>query len=209
MSEKVKPSRRYDSSRRRAQAARTRQDILAAARDSFVEHGFGGTTLSAVAKAAGVAVETIYRSFDGKAGLFCAVVEDASLTRLRPEYEAILDEPDPRRQLGIYAAAQPAVQERIGPLIRVLNEASSADPEIRKVSEDLQAQRLAGMERLARLLDDEGALRAGLTVEEARDVLWTITSNATHDLLVTRRGWSGERYGQWLGDTLARLLLRD
>ena len=208
MSEKVNPPRRYDSSRRRAQAARTRQDILDAARDSFVENGFGGTTLSGIAKAAGVAVETIYRSFDGKAGLFCQLVEDASLARLRPEYEAILDEPDPRRQLAIYAAAQPAIQARTGPLIRVLNEAAAADVEIRKVSEDLQEQRLAGMERFARLLEEEGVLRAGLTVEDARDVLWTITSNATHDLLVTRRGWTGERYGEWLGDTLARLLLR-
>ena len=62
MSDDVKPRRRYDSTRRQAQAARTRQDILAAAHDLFLERGYAGTTLAAIAKAAGVVVETVYRA---------------------------------------------------------------------------------------------------------------------------------------------------
>src|SRR6266545_311187 len=222
MSEKVNPPRRYDSSRRRAQAAQTRQDILSAAREQFLRRGFTGTTLAGIASAAGVVVETVYRSFDGKAGLFRAVVEDAvadggtlggaappDSARLRPEFDAIIAETDPRRRLELYADTQRGVQARIGPLMRVLAEASAADPVVQKTSERLQDQRLDGMDRFARLLAELDALRAGLTVEEARDVLWALNSHAVYDLLVVNRGWDPERYGDWLADTLARLLLRE
>src|SRR2546428_11387392 len=73
----VKP-RRYDSKRRRAQAAQTRQDVLKASLDTFMERGDTGTTMNAVASAAAVAVETIYRAFGSKAALFNAVVEAAN-----------------------------------------------------------------------------------------------------------------------------------
>src|SRR6266542_6691989 len=107
MSEDVKPRRRYDSRRRQAQAAQTRQDILAAARDAFLERGYTATTLAAVARAAGVVVETIYRGFGGKAGLLKAVVEAAVAggaaraqvpPEQRPVIQAIRAETDPHRQ---------------------------------------------------------------------------------------------------------------
>src|SRR5438552_18872477 len=73
----VKPPRRYDSTRRRAQAAQTRQDILKAALQLFLEVGYARTTINDVAAAAGVAVETIYRGFGSKAALFKGVAEVA------------------------------------------------------------------------------------------------------------------------------------
>lgn len=219
MSEPVKAGRRYDSTRRRAQAAQTRRDILDAARDLFLESGFGATTLMNVAAAAGVAVETIYRAFDGKAGLFRAVVEDVVFagdgaeqgdqpgTPLRRQFDAIVAEQDPRRQLELYADLQPELQARIGPLMRILAVASMADPAMRQTAEQLDAQRLDGMERFAKLLADRRALRAGLTVDEVRDVLWAATSHSMYDLLVRHRGWTPDRYRDWLADSLARLLL--
>src|SRR2546422_6922518 len=73
----VKPPRRYDSTRRRAQAAQTRQDILKAALQLFLEGGYAGTTINDVAAAAGVAVETIYPGFGRKGALFQRGVEAA------------------------------------------------------------------------------------------------------------------------------------
>src|SRR2546425_7722221 len=73
----VKPPRRYDSTRRRAQAAQTRQDILKAALQLFLEGGYAGTTINDVAAAAGVAVENIYPGFGRKAALFKRGVEAA------------------------------------------------------------------------------------------------------------------------------------
>src|SRR5690349_11451806 len=74
---KRKPGRRYDSTRRRAQAVQTRLDVLTAARDLFPKRGYAGTTINEIAIAAGVAVETIYRAFGSKAALFKAVNEAA------------------------------------------------------------------------------------------------------------------------------------
>src|SRR5207244_13347049 len=74
----VKPPRRYDSTRRRAQAAQTRQDILKAALQLFLEGGYAGTTINDVAAAAGVEVESIYGGFGSKAALFKGAIEDAS-----------------------------------------------------------------------------------------------------------------------------------
>ncbi|MGN9913832.1 TetR/AcrR family transcriptional regulator [Phytohabitans sp. LJ34] len=216
MSEDVKPRRRYDSSRRQAQAAQTRQDVLAAAREAFLEHGYTGTTLAAIAKAAGVVVETIYRGFGGKAGLFKAVVEAAvagGTARAevpvdeRPAVRALIDEPDPRRQLERYAATQPGIHHRMGPLMRVLATAAATDSELARVQREMDDFRLAGLGRFAQLLADRGALRPGLSVEQARDILWTLASHATYDQLVTQRGWSTEDYQTWLAETLCRTLL--
>jgi AcrR family transcriptional regulator len=218
MSEDVKPRRRYDSTRRQAQAAQTRQDVLAAAGEAFLEHGYGGTTLASIARAAGVVVETIYRGFGGKAGLFKAVVEAAvagGTTRAevpvdeRPAIRAMIAETDPRRQLEMYAATQPGIHARMGPLMRVLASAAATDPELAGVRREMEDFRLAGLGRFAQLLGDRGALRPGLSVEHARDILWTLASHATYDQLVTQRGWSVERYETWLADTLRRVLLPD
>src|SRR4051812_16756036 len=64
----VKTPRRYSSHLRQAQAAATRRQIVDAALSVFLEHGYAGATMQRIAAAAGVVVETIYRTFDGKAG---------------------------------------------------------------------------------------------------------------------------------------------
>jgi AcrR family transcriptional regulator len=212
----VKPRRRYDSRRRQAQSGQTRQDILAAARRVFLEHGYTGATMGNIAQAADVVVETIYRTFGSKAGLFKAVVRAAVAggaaradvpVDQRPAIQAIIAEQDPRRQLGLYAATQPGIHARSGPLLRVLAAASSVDPELAQVWQELEAERLAGMLRFAQLLAGRGVLRSGLTVDEARDTLWTLNSLAVHDLLVVQRGWSAEQHQHWLAAALAGVLL--
>lgn len=217
MSDDVKPRRRYNSSRRQAQAAQTREDVLTAARDLFLEHGYAGTTLAAVASAAGVVVETVYRGFKGKAGLFRAVVEAAVAggavratvsVEERPAVRAVIDETDPHRQIERYVATQPGIHARMGPLMRVLSGAAATDPDLAPVQQEMEEFRLVGLGRFAQLLADRGALRAELSAEQARDVLWTLCSHATYDQLVSQRGWSAEQYERWLADTLCHVLLR-
>ena len=216
MSEDVKPRRKYDSPRRRAQAAQTREDILSAARDAFLDRGYAGTTLAAIADAAGVVVETIYRGFGGKAGLFKAVVEAAVAggvaraqvpVEQRPAVRAVIEETDPRRQLEGYAATQPGIHARTGPLMRVLAGAAATDTDLAEVLREMEDLRHAGLGRFAQLLADRGVLRPGLRSEHARDVLWTLCSHPVYDQLVTRCGWSPEQYQTWLTDTLTHALL--
>jgi AcrR family transcriptional regulator len=214
----VKPRRRYESLRRREQAAQTRRDIEAAAEKLFRERGYVGTPMPLIATEAGVAVETIYRAFGSKAGLFRAVVEAAiaggaaraeTPPEDRPAIIAIREERDPRRQLELYAATQPGIHRRAGPLGRALLAAAATDPELRALHEEMQTQRLNGLGRFTGLLAEGNALRPGLSVEQARDIIWTLCSAPVHDMLVIERGWTSDEYRDWLADALKRELLGD
>lgn len=216
MTDAVKAPRRYASPRREAQAAQTRRDIMAAAGALFREGGYPATAIPAIAGKAGVAVETIYRSFGSKAGLFRAVVEATlagGATRAdvpveeRPAIRAVIEETDPRRQVELYAATQPGIHSRSGPLLRALRDAAAADVELRALWNEMEEWRLQGQGRFAAMLADRGVLREGVSADEARDVVWTLCSLAVHDNLVIDRGWSPDRYRDWLAETLTAALL--
>jgi AcrR family transcriptional regulator len=216
MTEEVKPRRAYRSTKRAEQVAQTRRDILATAGARFRQDGYSATSMPAIAREAGVAVETIYRAFGSKAGLFSAVVEAAVAGGAgraevpvveRPAIRAITEERDPGRQIELYAATQPGIHRRAGPLLRALAAAGATDPELRELWERIETDRLHGQAGFVAMLAERGSLRDGLSVEEGRDGLWTLTSLAVWDLLVTRLGWSADRYQRWLADRLIDLLL--
>ena len=77
MSKSVKPQRTYRSERRRQQAAQTRERVLEAACALFVERGFDGATIAAIADRAGVAAETVYATFANKRMLLGELVRQA------------------------------------------------------------------------------------------------------------------------------------
>lgn len=215
MAEDVKPRRRYESKRRSIQAEQTRRDIVAAAGTLFREHGYG-VRMTAIAGEAGVAAETVYRIFGSKTGLFKAVVEallagGAARATVpveeRPAIRAVIEEPDPRRQVALYAATQPGIHRRAGPLLRALRDAKATDPELARLWADLEAWRLEGQGRLVARLAERGVLRADLPTPEARDIVWTLCSLAVYDLLVLERGWTVERYEAWLVTMLSNQLL--
>ena len=216
MTDDVKPRRAYRSTKRAEQVARTRRDIVMAAGVQFRTHGFAGVSMPVLAAEAGVAVETIYRAFGSKAGLFRAVVDAAvagGATRAqvpvmeRPAIQAIDAEPDPRRQVDRYAATQPGIHRRAGPLLRVLAEAAPADPALRALWESIETDRRHGQGGFVRMLASRGALRPGVDVESASDALWAMTSLAVYDLLTGLRAWSDDQYRTWLADALSALLL--
>lgn len=218
MTEVVKTRRRYESRRRQEQAAQTRGDILAAAGKLFRDRGYGATPMPLIATESGVVVETVYRAFGSKAGLFRAVMEAVlagGATRAdirveeRPAIRAVIDEPDPQRQIELYVATQPGVHRRSGPLLRALLGAVDTDPELKALWDEMEAWRLEGQGRFVGMLAERGRLRPGLSFEEARDILWTLCSLAVHDLLVVARGWTSERYQEWLTAALTRELLPD
>lgn len=217
MSQDVKPQKRqYQSVRRLEQAAQTRRDILVAAGTLFRERGYAQTSMPAIASESGVAVETLYRTFGGKAALFRAVMEAVIAggparaeipVEKRPAIRAVIEEPDPRRQVELYAATQPGIHRRSGPLLRALRDAAPTDPELANLWREMETWRLNGQGRFAGQLAERGHLREGLSVEEARDVVFTLCSLSVHDTLVVERGWTHDRYREWLASTLAEALL--
>ena len=110
MTEGVKATRRYDSTRRREQAAATRLEILEAAQRLFERDGYGATTMAAIAAEAGVALKTVYLAFETKSGLLRALWhlrlrgdEDEAPVGRRQWFRDVIDEPDPARQLRLNA----------------------------------------------------------------------------------------------------------
>ncbi|HEX6326996.1 MAG TPA: helix-turn-helix domain-containing protein [Jiangellaceae bacterium] len=216
MSEITRPKRRYDASGRRRRAAETRARVVAAATKVFLEHGYAGATIPMIAAEAGVALQTVYRAAPGKAGLLEAAVTAAVAggsaraavpVEERPAIRAVIDEPDPHRQLRLYAHTQPGIWSRVGPLLRVLEAAAVSEPELRRLQQRQDAQRHAGLTRFARFLADRGALRTGLTPERAADIIVTLGSMATYDSLVVTHAWTDEQYEDWLADSLQHALL--
>jgi AcrR family transcriptional regulator len=215
MTESVKPRRHYQSARRAAQAAQTRRDIVTAAGRLFRNRGYG-VPMADIASDAGVVVETVYRIFGSKAALLRAVVEALlaggtgraeTPVEERPAIRAIHAETDPRRQVAIYAATQPGIHRRAGPLLRALRGARASDPELGRLWDEMESRRLDGQGRFVRMLADRGALKPGLALDAGIDVMWTLCSLAVYDLLVLERGWSDERYQAWLTHALACELL--
>jgi AcrR family transcriptional regulator len=208
--------RAYRSDRRQLQAAATRREIITAAQLLFERDGYLTTTMTSIATEAGVAVETIYRNFEGKAGLIEAVVEAAVAGGAeraeravddRPAIRKVIEEPDPRRKIELYAATQPGIHKRSAPLLRALRAGASTDPGLGEVLARLENQRLEGLGRFAQHLKDSGALRDGLAVDEARELIWTINSQVVFDLLVLERRWSLDRYEKWIASMMIRSLL--
>jgi AcrR family transcriptional regulator len=214
MSEAVNRRRSYNSTQRQEQARETRRAVLSAAHELFVTRGYAATTINAVAAAAGVSVETVYKAFGNKPGLVKAafdvavVGDDEPIPMMQREFvRRTSAEPDPHKKLEGYGVHVADVGARTGLILLAVRAAAATDPGAADVWAELQAERLTGMTAFARHLHEGGYLCAGVSANEARDVLWTYNSVELWDLLVNQRGWSLRRFGRWVGDQLIAALL--
>ena len=113
--------------------------------------------------------------------------DHAVIAEDRDYVKAILAAPDPVDKLVIYARAVRTIQQRMAPLFLALRDAASTEPEARAVWHEIDERRAANMRKLARDLHDAGGLRAGLTVDEAADVIWATASSELYALLTVQR----------------------
>ena len=212
----VKPRRRYDATQRRAQSRAARRIVLATAGQLFAERGYQRTSMKDIAAGAGVSVETVYGYFGTKAGLLKELLDvtvagdDAPVSVPdRAPIQAVRAAPDGRVKLAHYAAFLATIQARLVPLFLVIRGAAGGDQDAADLWAGLGAQRLAGMTMLAEHLAESGVLASGRSVEEARDELWALGAVEIYELLVGQRGWSPERYRDWLVDVWACRLLAE
>ena len=207
----VNTRRRYDSSGRRERARQTRDQITDTAKEMFLADGYAATTVAAIAAAAHVSVETIYKGFGGKPGLVRAIIEKGLAGEGPAPAEQRSDhirdtEPDPRRIFAAWGAFTAEVGPRVFPILQLARDAAS-DPEVAATLEEISAARLARMTVNAAGLATAGHLRPGITVSQAADIMWAINSPELFELLVLHRGWTYERYGQLIAQVLASTLL--
>ena len=201
--------RAYDATARREKARARRRTVVVAVRELLEQQGYAATTVADIAARAGVSAESIYKGFGTKAALakeaFDVTIagdDEPVAVAERPDAKAIQDEPDLRTKLAMYAEGAALRAERSGRLQLALRDGAAVDPAVAELWQQLQAQRLTGMTMLARHLVDSGQVRAGLGVDEVRDVLWTCISVEVYDLLVLQRGWPRAAYADWLTRTL-------
>jgi AcrR family transcriptional regulator len=200
------PARRpYTSTRRAAQAAQTRRDVITAAIALFDESGWSATTLPAIAARAGVAVDTIYSGFGSKKALLreafdVAVVGDDEPVPLaeRPEFRALGEgEVEDRMRRGIALNAE--IQRRAAGLWGAMLEAAPGDAEIAGwVTELEQGRRLdlsRGLERILGHPVDNPTL----------DVLWALLGSEVY-LKLRSIGWTFEEYTDLVLDASRRIL---
>jgi AcrR family transcriptional regulator len=207
----VNQRRPYRSPRREQQAEQTRLLVLEAAERLFKKRGYVGTSIAAVAVEAGVSPETVYGHFGSKrvllGELFRRAVRGADSAPV-PEQEVprrLAAMTDRREQLRLFAADITPRLERGAPLVGVLTAAAQSDPELAELLTTLHADRLKNLRVLVDALAANGTLR--LPADDALDTVWALTSPELQQLLVRERGWTQQRYEEWLVPSLAELLL--
>ena len=209
MADDVKTRRRYESPQRQEQARATRLAILEAARDLFIENGYGATTLQAIADRASVSVATVYAAFGNKRTVLKELV-DVSIAG-DDEPVAIADrawvadlaaEPDRHKRIRMFAANGRRILERRSAVDAVVQAAGATDPEIAELWDDLRRQRREGQGRLLALVAGPNEVRPDLTPDEAADILYVTASPETYRALVGERGWTAERFEAWVVTTI-------
>lgn len=190
----VRPRERSRAARAQ-RAEQTRERILAAAVRLFVERGYLDTTVSAVAKAAGVAVQTLYLSFGSK----IAILEAALVGVIGPEGPRLDDvraEPDGRAALALHVAGAAAAVDRRYPLAAVLR-AAAADPEPAALLDRERVEALAGHSRAVDELADKPGFTDRMSMQRATDALAAVCSPETYGLLVVGQGWTFPDWQDW------------
>lgn len=210
MAKPVKP-RTYNSPVRREQASRTRQRILDAAAELFIDQGYGGTSIRTIAEAAGVAPDTVYATFGSKPRLLTALVDirlvpDGGSSVLdRPEVREMRDERDPRKLLHLFAHDYASMGERVRPVSEVLRTAKAVDPEMAAIRDEMEGYRFQYVQTMVGWLAKRSKLR--MTQLRAAHVVWTLASPDVGRMLCDVQGWTTDEYAAWLEHTLATTLL--
>jgi len=201
----------YRSDIRRQRADQTREKIVSAATELFLRGGYPATTIAAVAAAAGVSVETIYKGFGGKAGLVRAIWERGLAGRgplhAEDRSDALRKQGDAGALIDGWGRLTSEVAPRVAPITLLVKSAAGSDAELDALDREMEADRLGRMTDNARALLRTGGLRAGIGLHEIADVLWTASSPQLYELLVLRRGWPLKRYSAFVASTMKAALL--
>ena len=206
--------RRYDATRRREAAARTRAAILDAARQLFTERGYAATPMTAIADRAGVALDTVYASVGRKPELARLLIEtaisgtDQAIPAEQRDYvRAIRAAPDADTKIAAFAAAVAAIAPRLAVVLGIIQQATPAEPDLAALWTQIAERRAANMRLFVADLATVAPLR--IDPDQAADIVWATNAAEMYQLLVGQRGWSPQRYERFLADTWRRLLLAD
>jgi AcrR family transcriptional regulator len=200
--------------RQQLAAEETQRVIVQAATELFLRSGYNATSIVQIAAEAGVAVQTIYNSVGSKRELLSRVLDYAAAGERSPvavpEFmrKQAEQEADPHKVVEQLVAFWRGALPRTAPIFRVIREAASVDPEAATLERTRAAQRLSNYGIAAALLKRRGALRDGLSVEEAAASIFAVGHPETYRSLVLEGKWSERQWAAWARTTLTAALLR-
>jgi hypothetical protein len=108
------------------------------------------------------------------------------------------------RRWGLLATE---VAPQVAPIMMLVRAAAATDPAMAELLAEADRQRWDRMRHNAQRLAAAGGIRDGVSLDEAADVMWAVTSTEMHDLLVRHRTWPVDRYGRFVAETIAAALL--
>jgi len=206
--------RRYRSVVREEAARRTRRAIVLAAGTLFEQRGYGGTSLSAVAAAAGVARPTVTAAFGSKPALLREVVDEALAgddepvpVAGRPWFRPVWEAQTPEELSAAYAQVSTVIGARAARLFEVVRRAADASPDVAGLWDDIQRNRRAGARMVVDHLRSLGLVDGWPGDDRDVDALWVFNDPAHYNTLVVQCRWSEPEFTAWLAARMQDALL--
>ncbi|NHT16611.1 TetR/AcrR family transcriptional regulator [Cellulomonas sp. IC4_254] len=197
---------------RAARAAASRGRIAEAATRLFLADGYGPTTITAIGRAAGLGVQTVYYSYPSKSDILVGCLDHAVDGADRrdaapdladqPWVRAVVTEPDPARRVFLHARGAAELLGRAAAVQDLVRAHAVGDPVLHAAQERDEARRRGVHRLLVEACDRDGVLRAGLDFERATDVVALVLGPETWNALVRRGGWSALAWARWAHRTL-------
>jgi TetR/AcrR family transcriptional regulator, regulator of autoinduction and epiphytic fitness len=185
-----------------------------AARELFVSQGYVDTTMKQIAAGAGVAVQTVYYTFNTKGALLCEVMEVAGAgdddpvpVAQRPWMREAMTAASQQRIIALAVEHGTGIYERVAALWPALDAAAAVDPDVGDYWRGVTANRRAGQRAMVARIAELGGLRPGLDVERGTDVVVVLFGHEVYRGLVQDAGWTVPSYKAWLFATLVQQLL--
>jgi AcrR family transcriptional regulator len=205
--------RRYHAPRRIESAARTRLEVVVAARDAFERVGWGGTTVAAVAESAHVSPKTIEALYGTKAALLRAAVdfairgdvEDVEMPR-RPEIAEIERAASAGEMLNLHARLVRDVNVRSAAIARAVEEASAVDPQVEALWHRMNDDRRYAVRWAARTVSGKPGFNRELARRDVEATFWVGLGWETYRLLTEQMGLSARGFERWLRSHYRQLL---
>jgi AcrR family transcriptional regulator len=216
MTDPVKtPKRPYHAPQRAAAAARTREAIMAAAKDVFERLGWPGATMRGVAGQAGVSVKTVEALYRTKAELLRQAIDYAIAGDLRPipilgrePVAAIQAAPDAPAMLDLHARHHArGISQRAAPILWVAEQAAPTHPDIAKVWAQNCDNRRTGARWAATTLLTKPGVPPHISQRYAEEVFWIAIDPATYRSLTLGRGLSPPGFETWIRNFYGKMLL--
>ncbi|QIQ01257.1 TetR/AcrR family transcriptional regulator [Streptomyces liangshanensis] len=198
----------YKSPRRAEGAAATHAAIIQAATELFLSRGYDDVTVSDIARAAGVAPQTVYSSAGGKSAILGAIIAPAIQGSVaRQSLLAVSESEDPSEIIDIVAAGTRMAHEQHWTVLYGLLHRGPAEPSAGAVLDKGMSAYLLALEKVADRLVSLTGVRSDLGPGDVVDLLWFYLGQGAWFALVGERGWEFGRAEEWLAASAKRAIL--